>query len=319
MQDLSQPPTFVHLRCHSEYSIVDGIVRINDYVNAAKNDAMPALALTDLSNLFGAIKFYKAARKQGIKAIIGADVWLENSKKPEQPTRALLLVQNLTGYTLLCELLSRAYLENQTRGRPELKPAWFQNGSEGLLLLSGNHDSDIGLALAQSNSALAIKLAKRWSELFPNRFYLEVQRVADAAQMPRQEAALQQLLTIATRLSLPVVAIQPIQFITQDDFTGHEARTCIAEGYMLADSRRPKKFTDQQYFKTQAEMARLFADLPEALANTVEIAKRCNLTLTLGENYLPDFPTPNQQDLPSYLAQESSKRFAQSIGAVISR
>ena len=307
MQDLSQSPSFVHLRCHSEYSIVDGIVRISDYVNAAKKDGMPALALTDLSNLFGAIKFYKVARKQGIKAIIGADVWLENSKSPQQPTRALLLVQNLAGYTLLCELLSKAYLENQTRGRPELKPEWFQANSEGLILLSGNNESDIGQALAQNNAIFATKLAKRWSELFPNRFYLEVQRVADAAQVSRQEATVQQVLSIASTLSLPVVATQPIQFIEQDDFTAHEARTCIAEGYMLADSRRPKKFTDEQYFKTQAQMTSLYADLPEALANTVEIAKRCNLILTLGENYLPDFPTPNQQDLPTYLAEESLK------------
>lgn len=307
MQEISPTPSFVHLRCHSEYSIVDGIVRVNDYVNAAKKDAMPALALTDLSNLFGAIKFYKAARKQGIKAIIGADVWLENNKKPQQPTRALLLVQNTSGYKLLCELLSRAYLENQTRGRPELKPEWFQTGSDGLILLSGNHDSDIGLALAQNNTVLATKLAKRWSELFPNRFYLEVQRAVNAAQLPRQETALQQILSMASDLDLPVVATQPIQFIAQDDFRAHEARTCIAEGYMLADSRRPKKFSDEQYFKTQAQMASLFADMPEALANTIEIAKRCNLTLTLGENYLPDFPTPNQQDLPTYLAEESLK------------
>lgn len=307
MQDLSQSTSFVHLRCHSEYSIVDGIVRISDYVNAAKKDGIPALALTDLSNLFGAIKFYKAARKQGIKAIIGADVWLENSKSPQQPTRALLLVQNLAGYTLLCELLSKAYLENQTRGRPELKLEWFQAKSEGLILLSGNNESDIGQALAQNNTVFATKLANRWSELFPNRFYLEVQRVADAAQKSRQEATIQQVLSIATTLSLPVVATQPIQFIEQDDFTAHEARTCIAEGYMLADNRRPKKFTDEQYFKTQAQMKSLFADLPEALANTIEIAKRCNLILTLGENYLPDFPTPNQQDLPSYLAEESLK------------
>lgn len=307
MQDLSQYPTFVHLRCHSEYSIVDGIVRINDYVNAAKNDAMPALALTDLSNLFGAIKFYKAARKNGIKAVVGADVWLENAKKPQQPTRALLLVTNLAGYTLLCELLSKAYLENQTRGRPELKPEWFQASTEGLILLSGIHDSDIGLALTQNNLAFATKLAKRWAELFPNRFYLELQRVADVSQVARQEQLIKQILAIATALDLPVVATQPIQFIEQADFNAHEARTCIAEGYMLADRRRPKKFSNEQYFKTQAQMCALFADIPEALANSVQIAKRCNLTLTLGENYLPDFPTPNQQDLPGYLAEASLK------------
>jgi len=307
MQDLSQSPSFVHLRCHSEYSIVDGIVRINDYVNAAKEDAMPALALTDLSNLFGAVKFYKAARKQGIKAILGADVWLENTKKPKQPTRALLLVQSTAGYTLLCELLSKAYLENQSRDHPELKPEWFQQGSEGLILLSGNNESDIGQALTQGNASLATKLAKRWSELFPNRFYLEVQRAQAAEQASRQEAAIQQVLSIASTLSLPVVATQPIQFITQDDFQAHEARTCIAEGYMLADRRRPKKFSEEQYFKTQSQMTTLFADMPEALANTVQIAKRCNLTLTLGENYLPDFPTPNNQDLPTFMAEESLK------------
>lgn len=307
MQDLSNTPSFVHLRCHSEYSIVDGIVRISDYVKAAKADNMPALALTDLSNLFGAIKFYKAARKQGIKAIVGADVWLENSKKPQQPTRALLLVQNLAGYTLLCELLSKAYLENQTRGRPELKPEWFQANTEGLILLSGNNDSDIGLALAQNNVTLATKLANRWSELFPNRFYIEVQRAANAENTPRQESIVQQTISIACALDVPVVATQPIQFILPDDFKAHEARTCIAEGYMLADKRRPKKFSEEQYFKTQAQMETLFADIPEALANTVQIAKRCNLTLTLGENYLPDFPTPNEQDLPTYMAEESLK------------
>ena len=307
MQDLSQSPSFIHLRCHSEYSIVDGIVRIKDYVNAAQADAMPALALTDLSNLFGAVKFYKAARKQGIKAVLGADVWLENNKKPQQATRALLLVQNDTGYKLLCELLSKAYLENQTRGRPEFKPEWFQQSSEGLILLSGTNDSDIGLALAHNNAALATKLASRWSALFPNRFYLEVQRATDAANAAKQEAHIQQVLSIASTLNVPIVATHPIQFITQDDFQAHEARTCIAEGYMLADRRRPKKFSDEQYFKTQEQMSALFADVPEALANTIQIAKRCNLTLTLGENYLPDFPTPEGQDLQTYLAEESLK------------
>ncbi len=307
MQDFSQSPKFIHLRCHSEYSIVDGIVRINDYVDSAKKDGMPALALTDLSNLFGAVKFYKAARKHGIKAILGADVWLENSKKPQQPSRLLLLVQNQAGYHLLCELLSKAYLENQKNGRPELKPEWFEGDNSGLILLSGHADSDIGFALKQNNAKLAKKLTTDWSKRFPNRFYLEVQRAATADNQARQESLLRQVVALATTLDIPVVATQPIQFISADDFKAHEARTCIAEGYMLADKRRPKKFSEEQYFKTQEQMETLFADMPEALANTVQIAKRCNLTLTLGENYLPNFPTPNQQDLPSYLAEESLK------------
>lgn len=305
MQESSNIYPFVHLRCHSEYSIVDGIVRIKDYVNAAKSDAMPAIGLTDISNLFGAVKFYKAARKQGIKAILGADIWLENSKKAQQPTRALLLVKNNAGYKLLCELLSKAYLENQTRERPELKPEWFEAGTEGLVLLSGCEESDIGVALSQNNVDLALEKAQYWSNLFPNRFYLEIQRTAKKDDNQKQEALLQQVVSIARNADLPVVATQPIQFVKQEDFQAHEARTCIAEGYMLADRRRPKKFTDEQYFKTQAQMTALFADVPEALENTVQIAKRCNVTLTLGENYLPDFPTPNKQGLATYMAEQS--------------
>ena len=295
-------PQFVHLRCHSEYSIIDGIVRIDDYVAAASKDVMPALALTDLSNLFGAIKFYKAARDNGIKPIIGCDLWLENTKNRDQAFRILLLVQNSAGYLKLCQLISRAYLENQYRGRAELKQAWLQN-TEGLLLISGSAQSDIGTALQANNHALAIELAKTWSALFPNRFYLELQRTEP--DNAAQQALINNVLNVANQCDLPVVATQPIQFIQPDDFKAHEARTCISEGYMLADRRRPKNFTPEQYFKTQAQMCELFADVPEALANTVEIAKRCNLTITLGKNYLPNFPTPNGESLDTYLLQQS--------------
>ncbi len=305
MQNASNNLTFIHLRCHSEYSILDGIVRINDYVDAAKKDAMPALALTDLSNLFGVIKFYKATRKQGVKPIIGCDVWIENTKKRDQPVRVLLLVQSKVGYHNLCELLTKAYLENQYRGRAELKSTWLEQANEGLLLLSGNHESDIGAALSQNNIELAENLIKYWSGLFPNRFYLEVQRTAGDEKPPLQESLVQHTLKLAATHNLPVVATNPIQFILPDDFKAHEARTCIAEGYMLADRRRPKRFTEEQYFKTQAQMEVLFADIPEALTNTIEIARRCNLTLTLGENYLPDFPTPDQTDLPTYMIQQA--------------
>ncbi len=295
-------PAFIHLRCHSEYSIVDGTVRIDDYVAQAHADQMPALALTDLSNLFGAIKFYKAARGRGIKPLLGADIWLENSQNREQPYRALLLCQTHAGYLALCALLSRAYLENQHRGRAEIKAEWLDGSNmQGLIMLSGAMAGDIGQALLQNNTTLAQSLAERWSALFPNRFYIELQRVGHA----QQEAYISRAVSLASRLQLPVVATQAIQFIETEDFKAHEARVCIAEGYVLADNRRPKHFTPEQYFKTQAQMQELFADIPEALANSVEIAKRCNLTLTLGKNYLPQFPTPNGESLDIYLADQA--------------
>jgi DNA polymerase-3 subunit alpha len=309
-RDLKKP-IFVHLRCHSEYSIVDGIVRIDDYVKQALSDQMPALALTDLSNLFGAIKFYKAARAKGIKSILGCDIWLENTINRDQPTRALLLCQSHAGYLLLCQLLSRAYLTNQYRGRAEFKRDWFEEcGTKGLIMLSGAMAGDIGQACAQDNLDLATKLAKSWENLFPERFYLEVQRTvssSDGALEHQQESYIQQVRLIANTLSLPVVATHPIQFITPDDFRAHEARTCISEGYVLADTRRPKNFTTEQYFKTQKDMESLFEDMPEALTNSVEIAKRCNLILILGKNYLPNFPTPNNESLNEFLIAEARR------------
>ena len=158
----------------------------------------------------------------------------------------------------------------------------------------------------QDNIALATQLAKDWNDIFPDRFYLEVQRVATDNKV-QQEHYISHIRSIAHQLNLPVVATHPIQFTTPDDFRAHEARTCISEGYVLADTRRPKHFTTEQYFKTQAQMAALFADMPEALANSVEIAKRCNLSLTLGKNYLPNFPTPNNESLDEFLILEAKR------------
>ena len=290
-------PVFVHLRCHSEYSVVDGMVRISDYVKRAVKDRMPALALTDLSNLFGAVKFYSSARGKGVKPLIGADLWLENEANREQPTRLLLLCQNHAGYLRLCELLTQAYLQNQHRGRAEIKRAWLVENNEGLILLSGAMSGDVGQALLQENTAQAQALAQEWQALFPNRFYIELQR----AGHPQQEMYVSLACELASAMQLPVVATHPIQFLDSDDFKAHEARVCIAEGYVLADKRRPQHFTPQQYFKTQAEMAEMFADIPEALQNSVEIAKRCSLGITLGKNYLPQFPTPNNESLDDYL------------------
>ena len=295
-------PSFIHLRCHTEFSVVDGTVRIDDYVSQARNDRMPALGLSDLSNLFGAIKFYKACRGNGIKPIVGCDLWLENETNRDQPYRLFLICKSHAGYLSLCRLISRAYLQNQYRGRAEIKRKWFQeDGTDGLIMLSGAMAGDVGQALQQGNPSLAESLAREWGELFPERFYIELQR----AGHPYQEQYITQALSLAGRLGFPVVATHPIQFMNQDDFKAHEARVCIAEGCVLADNRRPKLFTPEQYFKTQEQMCTLFEDIPEALSNSVEIAKRCNLTIVLGKNYLPQFPTPNNESLDLYLVTQA--------------
>jgi DNA polymerase-3 subunit alpha len=295
-------PSFIHLRLHSEYSIVDGIVRLDEAVAHAAADGMPALALTDLANLFGMLKFYKAARASGIKPIVGCDVWIENELDREKPFRALLLCRNRAGYGALCELLTRAYLGNKFRGRAELKRQWFDDSkANGLLLLSGAMQGDIGQALLNANVDQAETLARDWARCFPDAFYIELQRTGHSQCESYVRAAVQ----LAGRLELPVVATHPVQFLGPNDFKAHEARICIAQGYVLADKRRPREFSEQQYFKSQAEMQTLFADLPEALANSVEIARRCSLTVELGKNFLPAFPTPAGTTLDEYLAQQA--------------
>src|SRR5438094_436030 len=294
-------PAFVHLRLHSEFSITDGIVRIDEAVARAAADGMPALAITDLANVFGMVKFYKAARSAGVKPVIGCDVWITNESERDKPHRLLLLTQSRPGYLRLSELLTRAWLENQYRGRAELRKAWFGEGTEGLIALSGAMQGDVAAALLQDQREPAKRLATEWARLFPGRFYLELQR----AGAPQTESYLEAAVRLAGSCSLPVVATHPVQFLKPEDFTAHEARVCIAEGHVLGDQRRPRQFTQESYFPIQAEMAKLFADLPEALANSVEIARRCNLTLELGKPRLPAFPTPPGLSREEYLRQQA--------------
>jgi DNA polymerase-3 subunit alpha len=295
-------PKFVHLRLHSEYSIVDGIVRIDDAVARAAADGMPALALTDVSNLFGMVKFYQAARAMGIKPLIGCDVWICNDADRDKGSRALLLCASREGYLRLCDWLTRAFRGNQHRGRAEIRQEWMrETGTGGLIALSGAHLGDVGQALLADNQAQARKLATAWAGLFPGRYYLEVQRTGQ----PQAEPHLRRAVQLASALKLPVVATHPVQFIKREDFLAHEARVCISEGYVLADQRRPRPFTEEQYLKTQDEMAQLFADLPQALENAVEIARRCSLALELGKSRLPLFPTPEGQGLDQYLRERS--------------
>jgi len=295
-------PRFVHLRLHSEFSIVDGTVRVDDAIAAARADEMPALAVTDLANVFGLVKFYRAARREGIKPIVGCDVWLTHDAERDQPFRALLLAQSRAGYLRLADWLTRAFRTNQHRGRAELKREWLEEGTDGLIALSGGREGEVGNSLLQGNASGAAKAARAWAHLFPGRYYLEVQRAGRADD----NALVAATVRLAGEVSLPIVATHPVQFLRRDDFRAHEARVCIAGGYGLADARRPKLFTPEQYFKTQGEMAVAFADLPEALDNSIAIAQRCNVTIPLGKNFLPDFPTPPGVTLDQHLRHEST-------------
>ncbi len=275
---------------------------------------MPALALTDLANLFGMVKFYTAARGAGIKPIIGADVWVTTAGAGDRggdgsrdtPTRLLLLAKSRAGLLRLCEVMSAAYLGPRRHGRAEIAVAALADGdNNGLIALSGAALGDVGQWLLAGKGEKAEESARAWAALFPGNYYLEVQRHCGALPAAREEALVRQTASLAGALALPLVATHAVQFIDRTDFMAHEARVCIADGFELADTRRPKTFSDEQYFKTQAEMAELFADLPEALENSVEIARRCNLSLELGKNYLPQFPTPAGITLDEHLANES--------------
>jgi DNA polymerase-3 subunit alpha len=309
-------PIFTHLRVHSEYSIVDGLVRIDDLVAAAAKDKQPALAVTDLANMFCMVRFYKAARGKGIKPVVGVDAWITNDDNREKPFRLLILAKNHTGYLQLCELLSQAWLTNQYKGRAEIRAEWLEAlatsvstlepempQANGLIVLSGAHFGDVGQAIENGDIEKAERCASRWAQIFPGHFYIEIQR----AGQQNQELQVRQSVALASRLGLPVVATHPVQFLSKDEFIAHEARTCIAEGEMLANAKRVRRFNEEMRFKSQAEMAELFKDLPGALANSVEIAKRCNVTLTLGKPQLPNFPTPPGVTIEEYLVSESQK------------
>jgi DNA polymerase-3 subunit alpha len=342
---------FVHLRMHSEYSVVDGICRLDDAVAAAAADGQQALGLTDLGNTFGFIKFYAAARAKGVKPLLGADLYVANPLDRDAPHWVLLLVQNDQGYKNLCTLISRAWLTNSYKDRGELKFEWFSEPAQsaeltagfraskdpagassiasasaptsagitaptplhhGLICLSGGPRGEVGQALLRSGEqalALAQEAAERYQAVFADRFYLEVQR----AGTPEDDRLVSQTAGLAATLGIPLVATHPIQFVKPTEFRSHEAKVCIAEGETLANPRRNRRFTPEQYLKTQAEMAELFADLPSAIENTARIAARCNPVLQLGKPQLPDFPTPNGESLEDYLRSQSALGLARRL------
>ena len=292
--------SFAHLHLHSEYSLVDSTIRIKGLVAACVREGIPAVALTDDSNMFALVKFYKACSAAGIKPIGGCDLWISAPDDP-RPWRLTMLCQNRDGYLNLSRLVSRAWRDGQHNGKALVDALWLTpDTSHGLIALLGR-ESEVGrIALNQGIDAAVAKL-RPMTRLFPDRLYLELTRCGREGEENWNAAAL----AIAAELNLPVIASNDVRFLKRDDFEAHEARVCINQGRVLADPKRPRDYSEQQYLKTPGDMASLFADIPEALENTLELAKRCNLELSFGTYYLPDFPVPAGHDLASYIREIS--------------
>ena len=306
---------FVHLHIHSDFSLVDSTIRLPDkpeygdpakagsranLISRAVEAGHPALALTDQSNLFALVKFYRAAEANGIKPIAGADLCIANPADVHKPFRLTVLCQNRAGYLNLAKLISRSYLEGRHGDFALVQPEWFAGCSAGLIALAGRQ-SDIGQLVLADKPEAALALTRTWLAHFDDRWYFELTRTGHADEADFIDGALQ----LAAASGCPVVASNDVRFLTREDFEAHEARVCIHSGRLLADPKRPHDYTPEQYLKSAEEMAVLFADLPEALENSVEIAKRCNLELTFGKYYLPEFPVPAGATVDSHIRAQA--------------
>ncbi|PTU75413.1 DNA polymerase III subunit alpha [Pseudomonas mangrovi] len=305
--------SFVHLRLHTEFSLVDGLVRVKPLVKAVAAAEMPAVAVTDQSNMCSLVKFYKAAMGAGIKPICGADLWLAGEGEDAALSRITLLAMDARGYRNLTELVSRGWTEGQRNDLVVVERDWVKQASGGLIALSGAKEGEVGQALLAGNPEHAEALLKEWMTTFSDRFYLEVQRTSRV----HDEEYLHLAVGLAGRCNAPLVATNDVRFLRQEDFEAHETRVCIGEGRTLDDPRRPRTYSDQQYLKTPAEMAELFSDLPEALQNSVEIARRCNIEVQLGTHFLPNFPIPEGMTINDYLRQVSFEGLEERLAVLL--
>jgi len=305
---------FVHLRLHTEYSLIDSVVRIPELVDTVAVAGMPAVGVTDQSNLFAMVKFYRAALARGVKPIIGVDLLVREAGERASPSRITLLCQSQTGYGNVTRLVSRAYLEGQQRGIPTIERNWLSRENlAGLVALSCATEGDVGRALVNGRERDADRLIDQWSEIFGDRFYIELQRLG----RPDEEAYIASAVALASRRGIPVVATNDVRFLKADDFESHEARVCIHDGALLADPGRQRRYTQQQYLRSQAEMAALFADVPEALANSIGIAQRCSLVLKLGEARLPKYPVPAGLTTEEFVRAEAARGLAQRLAQTV--
>ncbi|UPR57449.1 DNA polymerase III subunit alpha [Vibrio sp. ED004] len=280
-------PKFVHLRVHSDFSMVDGLSKVPPLVKKVAEMGMPALALTDFTNLCGLVKFYGTAHGCGVKPIIGADFLMQSPEFGDELTKLTVIATDNKGYNNLTLLISKAYLRGHVQHQPVIDKEWLIENAEGLIILSGAKEGEIGKALLKGNRELVASNVEFYKTYFPDRFYLELIRTG----RPDEESYLHFALELAEQEDLPVVATNEVVFLTEDLFDAHEIRVAIHDGFTMVDPRRPKNYSAQQYLRSEEEMCELFSDIPEALENSVEIAKRCNVTVRLGEYFLPNFPT----------------------------
>ena len=308
---------FIHLNLHTEFSLVDGIVRLKPLIKTIQSEQMPAIAITDQSNLYALVKLYQACLGAGIKPVLGADLWLKNEAEPARPFRLLVLCKNNDGYLNLKKLISKSYLQGQHLGKAMIERSWLGENSSGLIALLGK-ESDVGQLLLEEKNSEAKQLLIDYQKLFPESLYLELVRTSRRGD----ETFLHQAVALSEQLSVPVVATNAVRFLKKEEFSAHDARVCVNQGRVLADKRRPQDYSEEQYFKSSDEMNALFEDIPEAIQNSVEIAKRCNVTLHLGENFLPNFPIPEGLSIDEYFRQLShdglNKRFPQLFGDAFS-
>jgi DNA polymerase III subunit alpha len=304
--------SFVHLRLHTEYSLVDGIVRVPELMAAVAAAGMPAVALTDQSNLFAMVKFYKEAQAAGVKPLIGVDAWIREPGERAAPSRIVFLCQNLKGYRHLTQLVTRSYLEGQQRGAPMLERSWITHEVlQGLIVLSGGAEGDIGRCLARGRDDEAQRCLERWQAFCGDRFYLEVQRTGRAGEQVCAEGTME----LAQSRGVAAVATNDVRFLTRPEFEAHEARVCIHDGAQLGDASRVRRYSEEQYLKSPADMAELFKDAPELLINTLEIAKRCSLEIRLGASMLPAYPVPSGSNTEDFLRAESARGLQARIDA----
>ncbi|TBM05194.1 DNA polymerase III subunit alpha [Hafnia paralvei] len=280
-------PRFIHLRVHSDYSMIDGLAKVGPLVKKVAALGMPAFAITDHTNMCGLVKFYGSAHGAGIKPIIGADVFVKSELLGDELSHLTILAANNTGYQNLTLLISHAYQRGYGADGPVIDRDWLVEYREGLILLSGGRQGDVGKMLLRGNQQLAHECVDFYQQYFADSYYLELIRTG----RPDEESYLHFAVALAEERELPVVATNDVRFLEPGDFDAHEIRVAIHDGFTLDDPKRPKNYSAQQYMRSEEEMCELFADIPEALENSVEIAKRCNVTIRLGEYFLPQFPT----------------------------